>query len=735
MIPAGQRIRSALPLGGILLATGSIFRRYRWMVFATAVVLEVIIIWLAYLTDSTMHPLDPVGAGVVFIAVLAAGFGGALAGLAAALAGVVAAFALLADFGTVPATITAVVSAIIWCVAAVATGLVVSYLRRQVARRETALQQALGHSRQVQDRLERVIEFSPHFYQSEDPIEAAAAISDAAIETFGADGARLYALRDDSLELLAARPVSESLLPGFSLPLSDFPEIQEMITKHRPSFARDVRSIPTEGLALELRQELHVVSAIRVPITSPTEPMGLLSLGWNHPIEQPAEDLLAIMQRFGDQAAIAWQNALRAEAQSRVDKLYETLERVVALAPTFHITGPSEEVARAVCEAALSTFDCTGAALFRIGGGRLYALDHRPPLPALSPSQAFSIEPDMPLARNLLSRTPTFIPSISDANRTSLPWPAEAMCEDGICSLLYVPLNFEDRGPQNLLLLSWDHLREQPDPGFLVIVERFADQVALALSNASAERLHARLEASLLPSAPVDHPRFSVITRYRTGEQRLHLGGDFVGSTSAGDSGLHFVIGDVSGHGPDAAALGATLRSTWKALVLSGASIRETMDIMRRMLLAEKAASAVFATIIAGRVDADERTVSFVNAGHVPPLLLASGQVCTLEGTPAYPLGFDEGAGWAIHRFPLPERWTLFLYTDGLSDARVTPGSSQRYGEARLKDRLAEWASAAPDGAAIDALMAEIETAGGSRFADDVAVLVISTKDSGSAGA
>lgn len=735
MMPAGHKIRSALPLGDVLLATGSIFRRYRWMVFATAVVLEVIIIWLAYLTDSTMHPLDPVGAGVVFIAVLAAGFGGTLAGLATALVGVVAAFALLADFETIPATITAVVSAIIWCVAATATGLVVSYLRRQVTRRETALQQALGRSRQVRDRLERVIEFSPHFYQSEDPIEAAAAISEAAIETFGADGARLYALREDSLELLANRPVSESFHPGFSLPLSDFPEIQEMITKHRPSFVRDVRSIPAEGPALELRQELHVISAIRVPIASPTGPMGLLSLGWAHPIGQPAEDLLAIMQRFGDQAAIAWQNALRAEAQSRVDELYETLERVVALAPTFHITGSPEEVARAVCEAVLSTFECKGAALFRIEGDRLYVLDHRPLLPAFSPGQAFSIGPDMPLARDLLSRTPTFIPNISEADQTSLPWPAEAICENGICSVLYVPLNFEDRGPQNLLLLSWDHLREQPDPGFLVIVERFADQVALALSNASAERLHARLEASLLPSAPVDHPRFSVITRYRTGEQRLRLGGDFVGSTSAGDSGLHFVIGDVSGHGPDAAALGATLRSTWKALVLSGASIPETMDIMRRMLLAEKAAATVFATIIAGRVDVDERTVSFVNAGHVPPLLLSGGQVSTLEGAPASPLGFDEGAGWTLHRFPLPERWSLFLYTDGLIDVRVAPGSSQRYGEARLKDRLAAWKSAPPDGAAIDALMAEIETASGAHFADDVAVLVISTKGAGAAGA
>jgi len=71
---------------------------------------------------------------------------------------------------------------------------------------------------------------------------------------------------------------------------------------------------------------------------------------------------------------------------------------------------------------------------------------------------------------------------------------------------------------------------------------------------------------------------------------------------------------------------------------------------------------------------------------------------------------------------------------------RVAPGASQRFGEDRLKERLTAWAGPpdgskpAPDGAAVDALMAEIETASGGHFADDVAILLISTKDEGSSG-
>lgn len=728
-MPPMPKIGSPRPLGDVLLASGSRFRRYRWFVLAAAAVVEIIVIWLVHQAHAAIHPLDPVGAGIVFISILAAGFGGTLVGLAAALVGVVASFLLLADFGSAESTLTAIVSAVIWCAAAAITGLVVNYLRLQVTRREDALEQALRRSVKARDQLERVMEFSPHFYQSDDPEETIRGICEAAIETFGADGVRLFALRGDSIELLAMAPASKRFRSGFVLPLADFPDIEETVTRHRPSFVRDVRTIPAEGPALELRQELGVVSAIRVPIASPTGTIGLLSLGWTHPIERPADDLLTLMLRFTDQAAIAWQNALRAQAQERADSLCGTLERVITLAPTFHISGSPEDVARAVCEAALSTFECSGAALYRLEGDRLHVLDRRPALPSLSAGRAFPLDANMPLAGALVSHTPTFIPDISSPDQAGRPWPAEVIREGGAHSVLYVPLSFEDHGPQNLLLLSWDHLREQPDPAFLVVVERFADQVALALSNASAELLHARLEASLLPPAPVDHPRFAVVTRYRTGEQRLRLGGDFVGSTPAGDSSLDFVIGDVSGHGPDAAALGATLRSAWRALVMAGTDIPETVDVLRRTLLAEKTAAAVFATIIIGRVDMEEQVVSLVNAGHPPPLLLAGGLVQSLEGEPASPLGFYDGIPWSLRQYSLPQRWSLFLYTDGLIDARVAPGSPQRYGEDRLRLRLQEWASALPDEQAIDTLMAEIENAAGRHFADDVAVLLISTKD------
>ena len=54
------------------------------------------------------------------------------------------------------------------------------------------------------------------------------------------------------------------------------------------------------------------------------------------------------------------------------------------------------------------------------------------------------------------------------------------------------------------------------------------------------------------------------------GEGRLGIGGDFVDYVVHDDHGVSFVIGDVSGHGPEAEALGATLRSGWRALAAAG---------------------------------------------------------------------------------------------------------------------------------------------------------------------
>ncbi len=171
--------------------------------------------------------------------------------------GVAASFALLAELSHKNGPANALISAVVWCGAAVATGLVVRYLRRQVARREAALEQALGRSLHAREQMERVLEFSPQFYESEDLDEVCRAICETAVETFGADGARLYTVEEDSMVLFALAPPTDRIAPGLKLALSDLPELERMLADRRPSFIRDVRQTRLRGTALHLQNELQ----------------------------------------------------------------------------------------------------------------------------------------------------------------------------------------------------------------------------------------------------------------------------------------------------------------------------------------------------------------------------------------------------------------------------------------------------------------------------------------------
>ena len=75
------------------------------------------------------------------------------------------------------------------------------------------------------------------------------------------------------------------------------------------------------------------------------------------------------------------------------------------------------------------------------------------------------------------------------------------------------------------------------------------------------------------------------MTRYIPSEQRMRLGGDILDVRQAADGEIAFVVGDVAGHGPQAAALSATLRAVWQGLILSQASpdliVRSLNEVVR----------------------------------------------------------------------------------------------------------------------------------------------------------
>lgn len=249
-------------------------------------------------------------------------------------------------------------------------------------------------------------------------------------------------------------------------------------------------------------------------------------------------------------------------------------------------------------------------------------------------------------------------------------------------------------------------------------------------------RENARLERGLLPQALIRDARVALSTTYRPGNRRSLLGGDFYDAVELDDGTLHVMIGDVSGHGPDEAALGACLRVAWRTLMLAHAPPDEALPLLQRVLLHERHAPAIFATLCMLTVAPDRGGAELRVAGHPPPVLVDAAGVRRVEADHVSPpLGFAAPDDWRGNPLRFDGSWAMLLYTDGLIDGRVGDGS-ERFGEQRLVELLerrgaADVALLADASPLLDELVGEVERLHGGDLTDDVAMVVVAAQQDG----
>jgi serine phosphatase RsbU (regulator of sigma subunit) len=249
-------------------------------------------------------------------------------------------------------------------------------------------------------------------------------------------------------------------------------------------------------------------------------------------------------------------------------------------------------------------------------------------------------------------------------------------------------------------------------------------------------RENARLERGLLPTALIADPRLHLTADYRPGRRRALLGGDFYDAVELEDGAIHLMIGDVCGHGPDEAALGACLRAAWRALTLANHPPQEVMATLHRMLPHERHEPDVFATLCTLEIAPDHRAASIRVAGHQAPILIDRNGVTVVDvAAGAPPLGIFEQGEWPAEQRTLDGPWSLLLYTDGLVEGRIGNGH-ERLGEERLVRMIERQLAASPRWPAdakalLERLIAEVEELNGEPLTDDLAVLLLSSSDGG----
>src|SRR5437764_685863 len=112
----------------------------------------------------------------------------------------------------------------------------------------------------------------------------------------------------------------------------------------------------------------------------------------------------------------------------------------------------------------------------------------------------------------------------------------------------------------------------EDDDGDALLVEELLDISGAPVEITRAPTLAEALRTGLALSA-----------KYRPGRRRALLGGDFYDAVQDSKGCVHAVIGDVSGHGPDAAALGVSLRIAWRTLVVGGVAADELLPTLQIM--------------------------------------------------------------------------------------------------------------------------------------------------------
>lgn len=293
----------------------------------------------------------------------------------------------------------------------------------------------------------------------------------------------------------------------------------------------------------------------------------------------------------------------------------------------------------------------------------------------------------------------------------------------------------EHRGVQAVAAGAQDYLvKGQVDGGLLAKAIRFSverKRVEVGLRKLREAALvaqeNSRLERGLLPTPLLADPRIGYRSRYRPGRSQTLVGGDFYDLVEAEDGTLYTLIGDVSGHGPDEAALGVCLRAGWRTLVLAETSPERMLPALNRKIIRHPYPRMVFATVCMLVFSPDRKVVDQYLAGHPPPIALAGPDTRQLPEQPSGPaLGIFESAEWPVQRLELPPEWTLMLYTDGLFEGKTGRGR-ERLGEDGLVRLLRAHSTAAATRTEwLDELINEVQQLNGGPLTDDVALLQLS---------
>lgn len=255
--------------------------------------------------------------------------------------------------------------------------------------------------------------------------------------------------------------------------------------------------------------------------------------------------------------------------------------------------------------------------------------------------------------------------------------------------------------------------------------ELYARARELLRLNEELRQAHARerqiavtLQEAMLHSPDLARHR-DIAVRYLPAAGSLNVCGDWYDVVDLPGNGFAVAVGDVVGHGLEAAAVMGMLRSALSAAVRALHEPARSLEVLG--LYARSVDGALATTVLQAIIDSPNQQITYSSAGHPPPILLHPDGTCDLLDQAT-----DPPLGARLQHASRPQASlsytpgdTLVLYTDGLIERR---GEDIDAGLHRLTDTLARYGRYGTERLA-DALLARLGVVSGAR--DDIALIIV----------
>jgi sigma-B regulation protein RsbU (phosphoserine phosphatase) len=225
--------------------------------------------------------------------------------------------------------------------------------------------------------------------------------------------------------------------------------------------------------------------------------------------------------------------------------------------------------------------------------------------------------------------------------------------------------------------------------------KRLRDEVRAHLARMEEELESARqLQMSMLPTVFPSPSKQRPVEIFAMMEPAREVGGDLYDFFDCDDGTLCFLIGDVSGKGVPAALFMARAKNLIRLITrlargADGAAPgpAEIVDMVNRELCQDNA-GMMFVTLFFGMLDPKTGDLRFTNAGHNPPYRLDGKAVEAVTLSKGRPLGLRTTSTYETGSLTLAAGETLYLYTDGVTEAHNRTG--ELFAEQRLEAVLRE---------------------------------------------